>query len=102
MEIKTPDGKTIAKVTAADPNVAGCDEGAWVELVTDDGTKPVLCLVKDKPDGPHKGALYLGVYRDTRNSKACDLAVLFDKENGPILQITKGTEVKQVNLFDLK
>lgn len=103
MELKDSKGKVVAKVTAADPNIAGCDEGIWLEVQADDKTKPTLCLVKDKPDGPHKGNWYLGVYRDANQANAgCDLAVTFDKEKGPVLQIVKpGHPPKIVSLYDL-
>lgn len=102
LELKDKSGKVIAKVTAADPNVAGCDEGVWLEIQADDGSKPTLCLIKDKPSGPFKGGWYLGVYRDVRHAgPGCDFAISFDKENGPSIQVTKGQEVKQRSLFDL-
>lgn len=94
--------RVIAKVTAAGPNSAGCEEGVWVEVQAADGTKPTLCLVKDKPGGSFDGGWYLGVYRDANNPGiACDLAVSFCKKDGPTLQVVKGQEVKIVNLFDL-
>ena len=103
MEIKDQNGKVIAKITGADQNISGCDEGVWVELQADDGTRPTLCMVKDQPGGPHGGNWYLGVYRDSHAAKivACDLAIMFCKEHGPELQVTKGDQVKSYNLFDL-
>ena len=100
MEIKDGD-KVIATVTAADANVGGCDEGIWIEVKADDGTRPTICLIKDKPKGPHSGAWYLGVYRDVNKAGiACDFAILFDKNKGPQLQVVKGSQVKIINLFD--
>lgn len=101
-QLKDNNGKVIAEVTAADVNQPGCDEGVWVEMKADDGTKPTICFVKDKPGGPQNGGWYLGFYRDTNNAgPACDFAICFDKKDGPILQVTRGDEVKQVSLFDL-
>ncbi len=103
MEIKDDNGKVIAKVSAADVNAAGCDEGVWVEVQADDGTRPTVCLIKDKPCGPFAGGWYLGVYRDTtqKDITACDLAVSFTAE-GPVVQATGPYgQVKQVNLFAL-
>jgi len=101
-EVKSPDGKVVATVNAANPNGSGCDEGVWVEMQADDGTRPTLCMVKDKPDGPFKGAWYFGVYRDTKDTNiACDFAILFDKEKGPQLQVVRGQEVQAASLFDL-
>jgi len=95
-------GKIIATVMAADPNAQGCDEGVWVELRADDGTKPTICLVKDRPDGPHHGAWYLGVYRNAlAPNPGCDLAVTFSEAEGPVLQVIKGDSVKRVNLHRL-
>jgi hypothetical protein len=100
-ELKDDGGKVIATVTAADVNSKGCDEGIWVEVRADDGTRPTLCLVKDTKSGPFAGGWYLGVFRDAKKpGTACDLAVSFGKE-GVILQATKGKEVRIVNLFDL-
>jgi hypothetical protein len=97
MEIKTPSGKVVATVSAADPNTEFCDEGVWIEVKADDGTRPTLCLIKRKPDEDW----YLGVYRDVKKTAgACDLGLTFSKE-GPILQVVKAGEVKVVNLFDL-
>ena len=100
-EIKDDSGKVIASVTAADVNAAGCDEGVWVEVKADDGTRPTLCLVKDKKGGPFSGGWYLGVFRDAKSpGTGCDLAVSFGKD-GPTLQVVKGKEVRIVNLFDV-
>lgn len=100
-EVKGGSGKTVATVTAADVNSATCDEGVWVEVKADDGTRPTLCLVKDVKGGPYQGDWFLGVFRDARRpGKGCDLAVSFTAE-GPVLQVAKGGEVKIVNLFDL-
>lgn len=99
VEIKDKKGKVIAKITAADPDASGCDEGLWVEIQADDGTRPTLCLVKGKANDPL--GWYLGVYRDVEKTKGpCDFALSFGK-NGPELQVTKGKETKSVNLFDL-
>jgi hypothetical protein len=101
MEIKDINGKIIATVTAADPNTAGCDEGLWVELKADDGTRPTLCVVKDRP-GDYSIGWYLGVYRDAKNPgvNGCDLAISFNS-GGPMLQVRSGDKVKIVSLFDL-
>jgi hypothetical protein len=101
VEIKDCNGKVIAKVVAADPNVSGCDEGIWLEVQADDGTRPMLCLVKDKPDGPFGGDWYIGAYRDSKQPGiACDLAISLTKD-GPVLQAVRGKEVRQKSLFDL-
>ncbi len=94
MDIKDSKGKVIAKVTAADPNQSECQEGLWLEVVADDGTKPTICLIKKTSDW------YLGVYRDANDAYACDFAIIFNKEEGPSIQVTKGKEVKTVNLFE--
>ena len=98
MELKDTNGKVIAKVTGCDCNAGDVDEGVWVEVLADDGTRPTLCLVKTKT----KGEWYLGVYRDAKapSIKACDLAVSFGGV-GPTLQVTKGDKVAIVDLFDL-
>ena len=89
-------GKVVAVITAADPNSQDCDEGVWLEVQADDGSKPTLCLIKRKD-----GSWYLGVYRDANHAHACDLSVLFDKEEGPTLQVAKGKDVVTTKLFDL-
>lgn len=102
MTIKDQNGKVRAKITAMDINSPGCDEGIWVEIVTDDGTTPCLCFVKDTPDGPHNGNWYLGVYRDVNNpSIGCDVALIFDPKSGPKIQVVRGEQVKLISLFDL-
>lgn len=105
MNICDSKGKVIATVTAADPNMADVDEGVWLEVQADDGTRPTLCLVKQRGKSSRNpiesaGRWYLGVYRDARKpGVACDLAITFGPE-GPVLQVVKGKEVRQVNLFD--
>lgn len=105
MNIQDDKGKVIAKVTAADPNDAHCDEGVWVEVKADDGTRPTICLVKLKPlPGSTTAPWYLGVYRDAKSSDViggCDLGVSFTEKEGPVLQVRRGDDVKIVNLFDL-
>lgn len=103
MELKDEKGKVIAKVTAADPNNTQCDGGVWVELQADDGTRPTLCIVKGRP-GDYSSGWYVGVYRDGRArdvGQGCDLAVSFDPQAGPVLQVRQGDQAKIVNLFDL-
>lgn len=100
-EIKDVNGKVIAAITAADPNEDGCDEGLWLEVRADDGTRPTISLVKDKPDGPMKGAWYLGFYRNAKNTiLGCDLTITFTKD-GPVLQVIKNEELIIINLFDI-
>jgi hypothetical protein len=101
-ELKDDAGKVVATVTGANPDANGCDEGVWLELQADDGTRPTLCLVKDKKGGHMHGAWFLGVFRDARNTgSGCDLAITFDKADGPVLQVIKGGKVKHADLFDL-
>lgn len=101
VEIKDEFGKVIARVTDANPNVNGCEEGVWCEIQAADGSKPTLCLIKDKEDGTFDGDWYIGAYRDSKNAPfGCDLAIRFTQQ-GPTLQVIKGKDVKILNLFDL-
>jgi hypothetical protein len=99
MELVDKNGKLIAEVTSVDANQFGCDKGIWLEVKTDDHTKPTICLIKDKVGGPQKGDWYLGFYRDA--NMICDLAILFSKRDGPIIQVAIGSEVKQISLMDV-
>lgn len=101
MELHDKNGKLIAKISASGAG-GGLEEGVWVEIQAADGTRPTLCLVKGKPHGEADDGWYLGVYRDTKQPGiACDFAISFTKSGGPVLQATKGKEVRSKSLFDL-
>lgn len=100
MEIKDDKGNVVAKVVAAVGG--GIEEGVWIEVQAADGTRPTLCLVKDKPGGPFGGGWYVGAYRDARHpGVACDVAISLTEKDGPTLQATRGKEVRIKSLFDL-
>jgi hypothetical protein len=102
VDIKDDKGKVVAKVTAANPDSDSCDEGVWVEMQADDGTRPTLCFIKPKAGSVYTTGWYLGVYRDAKKPAAgCDIGLSFDEKAGPILQVVRGDDVKTVNLFDL-
>ncbi len=100
-ELKYGD-KVVATITAKNVNSPECDEGVWVELKADDGTKPTLCMIKTKKDDTFGGDWYLGVYRDASDANivACDVGIVFSK-NGPAIQVAKGDKVKIVDLFEM-
>lgn len=99
--IRDKDGKLVASIDAADPEISGCEGGVWMELFTKDGANPLLCFVKDAPGGPTGGAWYLGVYSDKTNpGNGCDFAISFTGD-GPMLQARKGKDVRVISLFDL-
>ena len=94
-EVKDENGKITAVISAAHPGQTDCLAGVWLTLKGVEGVEPTLCMVQraDK-------SWYFGVYRDIKQPPfACDLAIEFDKIEGPILQIAKGNEVQQVNLL---
>lgn len=96
IELKDSDGNVVAKIQSESPGQIQCKTGVWLTMKTEDDTEPTLCLVKtgDK-------AWYLGFYRDAKSSPvACDLAISFNKETGPMIQVAKGDEVEQIPLFD--
>lgn len=101
IEIKTEQGCVVAKITAANPNIHGCEEGVWIELQATDLTKPTLCFIKDKPNGTFEGDWYIGAYRNANVAPlGCDFAIRFSKD-GPIIQMIKGGEVKIIHLYDI-
>jgi len=94
-ELKDKDGNVVAKIQAESPGQLECKSGIWLTLQTDDGTEPTICIVKTGT-----GGWYLGFYRDSKSSPvACDLAVTFDKKDGPLLQVAKGNEIETVSLM---
>jgi hypothetical protein len=98
IELKDAEGRVIAKATCQAFRPGGhIDRGIWLELVTDDKSKPTLCLVHSG-DG---SGWYIGVYADANKpGSGCDLAFSFGKD-GPTLQIVKEDKAKTVNLFDV-
>lgn len=102
MEIKDKNGKVVAMVTAMNSEGGPTDEGIWLEVQADDGTKPTLCLIKSQ-GYRQPGDWFLGVYRDARSKdiRACDLAIRFSVNDGVTLQVAQNGKVKVVNLFDL-
>lgn len=101
IEVKTESGKVVATVTAANPNIHGCEEGIWIEVKANDNSKPTICLIKDKVDGTYQGDWYIGAYRNAADAPlGCDLALRFSKD-GPVLQVIRGKEVKIIDLFDI-
>lgn len=102
-EVKDKNGKVVVEVETRDGPRGPLDEGVWVTVNADDGTRPTLAFVKHTGHG-YDGEWYLGVYRDTQSGDphmACDLAVLFTTDRGPVLQVAKGGKFKTVDLYEL-
>lgn len=95
MELKDQNGKVVATVTAATTKDPGCKSGVWIELSTENKTKPTICLIEREKD------FYLGFYRDTnKTTVGCDLAIAFGTK-GPEVQVVKEGQVEIFTLFDI-
>jgi hypothetical protein len=91
-EFTDDNGNIIAKATVGAFNRT--ETGFWLEFQTNDGKKPTICVVNQ-----HMTGFYIGVYADTKDAKACDLAISF--KDGPQLQVQKDDQIEIVDLFDL-